>query len=353
MINKKASMSEVAKAAGVSPATVSRVINHPKTVKASTICKVREVMQQFGYTSDELPSGGNPTGSLILVCLPSIANPFYSNILKGITASANAHGFYTLIYPEVISRSTISRFNDIRLYANIGGIITLSAKIDPSLLDTLDSYAPVVQCCEYNSKSHVPYVGINDFNAAQSVTDYLLSSGRKKIAFVNGPLTFNYAQERLRGFEASLERHNVTVPQNWKISLPDISYDIGYSSICQLLSSSNRPNAIFAMSDVFAIAALRAARRFGLRVPQELSIIGFDNIDIAAMVSPTISTINQPCFQIGFTACETLAERINNPDSLPHSLLLDAELILRESSPIIEKSADRAPDSYSAIYKKP
>lgn len=93
------------------------------------------------------------------------------------------------------------------------------------------------------------------------------------------------------------------------------------------------------------ISALRAARRFGLRVPQDLSIIGFDNIDIAAMVSPAISTINQPCFQIGFTACETLAERINNPDSIPRSILLDAELVLRESSPIVDKNVD----TYSTI----
>ena len=212
-------------------------------------------------------------------------------------------------------------------------------------METLDRYAPVVQCCEYNNKSHIPYVSIDDFNAARSVTNYLLSSGRRKIAFINGPLTFNYAQERLRGFETALVKHKVTVPQNWRISLPDISYDIGYSSICQLLSSSNRPNAIFASSDVFAISALRAARRFGLRVPQDLSIIGFDNIDIAAMVSPAISTINQPCFQIGFTACETLAERINNPDSIPRSILLDAELVLRESSPIVDKNVD----TYSTI----
>ena len=348
-INKRPSISEIAKAAEVSPATVSRVINHPETVKAETICKVREVMEQFGFTTNELPAGGKPTGSLILVCLPSIANPFYSNILKGIKASANAHGFHILIHPEVISRSTISRFNDIRQYANISGIITLSAKMDPLLLETLDNYAPVVQCCEYNSKSHVPYVGIDDFNAARSATDYLLSSGRKKIAFVNGPLTFNYAQERLRGFEDALLKNNVSIPSSWKISLPDISYDIGYSSISQLLSGSNRPNAIFAISDVFAIAALRAARRFGLRVPHDLSVIGFDNIDIAAMVSPAISTINQPCFQIGFTACETLAERIRNPVSMPHSILLDAELVLRESSPIIDKNIERSSDSYSKI----
>ena len=345
MISKKASISVIAKAAGVSSATVSRVLNHPEAVKADTLCKVREIMQQFGYTSDELPTSGKPNGSLILVCLPSIANPFYSNILKGIKASANAHSFHILIHPEVISRSTIGRFNHIRQFANIGGIITLSAKIDLSLLETLDRYAPVVQCCEYNNKSHIPYVSIDDFNAARSVTNYLLSSGRRKIAFINGPLTFNYAQERLRGFETALVKHKVTVPQNWRISLPDISYDIGYSSICQLLSSSNRPNAIFASSDVFAISALRAARRFGLRVPQDLSIIGFDNIDIAAMVSPAISTINQPCFQIGFTACETLAERINNPDSIPRAILLDAERVLRESSPIVDKNVD----TYSTI----
>ena len=345
MNKKKISITDIAKAAGVSPATVSRVMNHPKSVKGSTLSKVRDVMEQFGCSLDDLSSEAAASSSLILVLLPSIDNPFYSNILKGIYASANSHGFHVLIYPGIISRATIRRFHEIRQFAKINGMITLSAKFDVSLLDTLDSYIPLVQCCEYNRNSHVPYVGIDDYNAALSVTNYLLSSGRHRVAFVNGPLTFNYAQERLRGVEASLAAHNIQIPPNWKISLPDISYDISYSSICQLLNGPNRPNAIFASSDVFSVAALHAAKRYGLKVPQDLSIIGFDNIEISSMVSPTLSTVSQPCFQMGFTACEMLADRISNPDTIPRSILLDTELILRESSPIIRKSADTAPHS--------
>ncbi len=331
MINKRASISSIAEIAGVSPATVSRVLNHPETVRHDTLEKVRNVLKQYGF-HQESASGSSSQSPLVLVCLPSIANPFYSAILKGIKSAAHARGFHILLLPEVVSQSTLPALNEIRQSAKISGIITLSAKMDETLLETLDSYAPVIQCCEYNSRSYVPYVGIDDFGAAISATNYLITSGRNKIAFVNGPLDFNYAQERLRGFEAALSRFGIDIPGSWKLSLPSISYDVGYASICQLLSGSTRPNAIFAASDVFAIAALRAAMRYDLKVPQDLSIVGFDNIDITAIVSPTITTISQPCFQIGFTACESLASRMANPDTLPRSILLDTELVVRESS---------------------
>ena len=331
MINKRASISSIAEIAGVSPATVSRVLNHPETVRPDTLEKVRNVLKQYGFRHE---SNSAPTvqAPLVLVCLPTIANPFYGPILKGIRSAAHARGFHILVLPEVVSQSTPPALDEIRQSAKISGIITLSAKMDESLLETLDSYAPVIQCCEYNSRSYVPYVGIDDFGAAISATNYLITSGRNKIAFVNGPLDFNNAQERLRGFEAGLFKYGIEIPGSWKLSLPSISYDVGYASIYQLLSGPTRPNAIFAASDVFAISALRAAKRYDLKVPQDLSIVGFDNIDITAIVSPTITTISQPCFQIGFTACESLASRMANPDTLPRSILLGTELVVREST---------------------
>ena len=120
--------------------------------------------------------------------------------------------------------------------------------------------------------------------------------------------------------------------------MPDISFDIGYSAICQLLSNpSNRPNAIIGVSDVFAVSALRAARRFNMQVPQDLCVFGFDNIDISSLVTPSISSINQPAFQLGYTAASMLIERINDPDTLPLPVQLDAEMILRESCIVLDK----------------
>ena len=159
----------------------------------------------------------------------------------------------------------------------------------------------------------------------------MLNLNYRRIAFINGPLSFNYAQERLRGFEAAMEEKNITVPKNWKISLPEVSYSLGYSAASQLLGGKEKPDAIFCAADVFAISVIKAANRYKLRVPEDVGVVGFDNVEMASITNPGITTVNQPAFQIGFTAGETIYEKISNPNSKPRSILLDTELIARES----------------------
>ena len=159
----------------------------------------------------------------------------------------------------------------------------------------------------------------------------MLNLNYRRIAFINGPLSFNYAQERLRGFEAAMEEKGISVPKNWKISLPEVSYSLGYSAASQLLGASDKPEAIFCAADVFAISVIKAANRYGLRVPEDVGIVGFDNVEMASITNPGITTVNQPAYQIGFTAGETIYEKISNPTSKPRSILLDTELIARES----------------------
>ncbi|MBG0787289.1 MAG: LacI family DNA-binding transcriptional regulator [Anaerolineaceae bacterium] len=332
MLDKKITLSDIAKAANVSVSTVSRAINHPEQLNPSTLKKITHEMTNLGFSVNANPSMA-PEGKIIITIIPNFGNPYYDNIIEGIKSSAELSDFHVLLVSlDQVSEGSKYSIIEILQTTKAAGLILATRSLSTDLLNYFDSIVPVVQCGEYNKLSHVPHVIVDDYNAAKEVTDYLISTGHSRIAFIAGHFSSNLAQERLRGFDDSLSAHGIEVPQNWRIHVPKTTYDVGYSAICQLLSNQEKPNAIFASCDLFAVSTIRAAKKFNISIPQELSIVGFDNIDITNMIVPSISTIKQPSFQMGFTSCELLKERINNPTVIPNSLVFDTELILRESS---------------------
>ncbi|MDD2993858.1 MAG: substrate-binding domain-containing protein, partial [Pygmaiobacter sp.] len=156
--------------------------------------------------------------------------------------------------------------------------------------------------------------------------------GRNKLAFICGPQNYKYSRERKAGFLEVLQRYHLSVPQNWVVQMPDNNYDLAYSALCHLLSSPEIPNGIFACSDVYATAVIRAARRYALQVPADIMVVGFDNVDLAVMTTPSLTTISQPRYQMGYTACNLLLERLNDANAEVKSMLLETELIVREST---------------------
>ncbi len=331
MKKEKITVSKIAETAGVSPATVSRVLNHRSIVKPETIKQVEDAMMLLGCPVSREPSYNVSRQPLIVINIPGIENAFYQNVLKGARVSAKAHGCHLLIHESPLDRSSVHNFCGLLKRVEAAGTIILNY-VSQELLEQIHSVAPLVQCCEYNENADYPYVSIDDFQAAENATNYLLSCGCRKIALINGPANFKYARKRYEGFLYALNRAEVFVPQNWIIQLPEINYEMAYAAICRVLNSETRPNAFFAISDIFGAAVIRAAKRFGLNVPQDIMVVGFDNIDFSAMTSPSLTTVSQPSFQQGYSACELLMEMIENPSITPRSLLLDAELIVREST---------------------
>ena len=324
-------VNKLAKEAGLSPATVSRVLHHRELVNQETILIVENKLREYGYDPEELMrQQSDASKRIIMVVVPSIINPFYYKILKGIESSASSHSFEVVIYQNSITSSNLEKFLKVIRMTNTRGVICLSPKIEKRTADRIFEQIPFIQCCEYNSDSVAPYVGINDFAAAKGAVEHILNMGYERIAFINGPMLYNYAQERLKGFEAALESHSISVPRSWKISLPDVAYELGFSAACQLLGNREKPDAVFCSADVFAAAVLKAANRFNLRVPEDLGVVGFDNIDMASITTPGLTTINQPSFQTGFTAAESLFELLYS-DTKPRSILLDTELISRDT----------------------
>ena len=329
MATPKISIADIARQAGVSAATVSRVFNHPELVNQGTIQLIMDTMEQLNYAPRSEKKRSERR--LALINIPNFSNPFYDQVLKGIITSLENHEINTLINTDNLrDEQAMTRFLETARSTKACGVITCSHLREQHYAQ-LAALTPIVQCCEYTSEEY-SYVSIDDFQAAYGAMEHIYSQGCEKIAFVNGPLEYKYAQERRRGYEAFLKQMGLPVNPSWIVQLPDIDYDMGFAAIRQILTSSTPPDAIFAVSDLVAAAALRAAKSLQINVPQNLVVVGFDNIHLSTICDPSITTVSQPRFQMGYTAGEMLYDQVISPQSCPQKILLNTELIIRDSS---------------------
>lgn len=328
---KKITVSQIAKKAEVSSATVSRVLNHRELVKESTILRVESAMRELGCKIEKTVTVSRETQPLIVMNIPGIENVFYQEVIRGARVSAKAHGCHLIIHESHLNKGNMVDFCNLLHRVNAAGVILLN-RLSVENLELIRNIAPLVQCCEYNEDAEYPYVSIDDVRAAEAATEYLLANGGHKTAMINGPLSFKYARKRQEGFINALTKAQITIPRQWIVQIPEVNYDMAYAAVCRLLNAETHPNAFFTISDVFAAAVIRAAKRFHLHVPRDIIVVGFDNIEFSAMTTPSITTVNQPKFQMGYTACEMLLELIEDPYAEMRSLLLDTELVIREST---------------------
>lgn len=329
---KKATIHDVAKAAGVSVATVSRAINNSSNIRPDTLDKVTGAIRALGYEV-LARSGDDGHTKLILLVVPDLENPFYSMIIKGALSTAHRHEYEIFIWQCEVRDFTVEELLNIYYSFNVSGVI-LSIPTNPAIVQAVDASIPVVQCCEYSTET-IPYVSIDDYQASRMAVEFLINRGRKKISFINSSPIYKFARERYRGYVDAMTAAGLEINPKFVLNMNEANYEPVISAVSQMVLSENRPDALFAVSDTFAAAALKAARRNGLKLPDDLYIIGFDNTPISRLCDPALTTINQPQFQLGSLASEMLLERMHNHHQ--HRIInfatLDAELIVRESTP--------------------
>lgn len=344
MIDSKIRISQIAEAAGVSKSTVSRVLNQSDLVKEETCKQVWNAMQQLGLSLPEkvkkkaAEKRRHKDSNILLVVVPNYDNPFFTEIIKGATDSAKSHGYQILIYENCLRQGSLSELLDLIEATGIKGIISLSYT-SPENLKELLNLVPVVHCCEYSESAPSSYVSVDDRSAARNATEYIISTGHRKIAFINSSPRSRFSRHRYEGFREAVDRADITIPSKWIVNLPSLQYDAAYAVITQLLSSSVIPNAIFTVSDIFAVAALNAARSLNIRVPEDLIVVGFDDVYVATVSYPSLTTVCMPKYQLGYTAAEMLQEKIISPDSPEKSILFNAKLVIRGSTSVA--NADR------------
>jgi LacI family transcriptional regulator len=330
-------LEEVARLAGVSRSTVSRVINNRPNVRPETREKVWHSIRESGYQPHAVARSlvTNRT-RVITVIIPEAVNtlfsdPFFPLLLRGATDACNARQYHLMLSLFTASAERHEMYGRVLYSGLVDGVIVASSPLDDPLIpDLQEDQIPFVSIGRYPDEG-VHYVDVDNVAGARMATEHLIRLGHRRIAAITGPLGTVAGQDRLRGYRQALEGRRIPV-QDELIVEGDFTEGSGCAAAQQLLSVS--PSAIFAASDMMAIGALRAVRDAGLHVPQDIALVGFDDVPTASVIEPALTTVRQPIERLGSMGVEILLDLLDNEQdaaSPTQRIVLPTELVVRAS----------------------
>ncbi|MFT0862021.1 LacI family DNA-binding transcriptional regulator [Ancylobacter sp. G4_0304] len=326
MQNPRPKIIDVARLAGVSTATVSRVLSHPQVVNAETRRLVEQAIRETGYRLNHAARNlrHRRTGGVVAL-VPNLSNPFFSQILAGMAAVLAPAGYNLLIADtRTEGRGSLLRYAE---PSRADGLIVLDGSLPA---DELTRRTPIVLACEWIPGFAAPRVKIDNRQAAIRAVEHLIGLGHRRIAHVEGPAGNVLTEARLAGTRDALAAHGLPEP----LVLPgDFSLESGRVAAGGWLAlpAQERPTAVFLASDAMACGFIGEVQHRGLNVPRDVSVMGFDDIELVSHMTPALSTIRQPREAIGRQAAHRLLARIAG-DAQPDDTVLPVELVLRAST---------------------
>lgn len=322
---------DVAKKANVSTATVSRVLSKSETVKKDTTQRVLEAIESLNYQPNILARQLRRLETkTILVVVPDITNTFFSKVLRGIESVAIESGYQVLLGDALNNVERESGYLNILQQKKADGMILLTARVDGQVVEDIAKQYPVVLACEYTEGSEIPTVSIDNISSARKATDHLINLGHKRIGFLSGPFNSVLGRDRYKGFKQAMAQHSLTV-ESYLVQEGDFSFESGFNLMKKFLALDVPPTAVFAANDEMAIGAIKAIKSKGLSVPEDISVVGFDDIKFASIFEPALTTIAQPSFEIGKKAMELLIKIINKDELEKNQYILEDKLVVRDS----------------------
>lgn len=328
------SIREVAKKANVSVSTVSRVINGTKPVSQELRERVLNVVKESDYRANSLARGlVSKKTKLIGVIIPKISNSYFSTLLEGIEEVSGNYGYNILLASSNHDLQKEIEYLQIFKERQLDGII-FSATVftDLHMKFYKKNRIPNVFVGQKIEETHYPFVTINNYQATYELTKYLINQNHKKIAVMTGNENDKATgQERFLGFKKAMEESGLNVNPNWCLS-GDHTIENGYYSTAKMMLTEEKPTAIVACSDFKALGAINYLREIGYRVPEDISVIGFDDSELATISNPNLTTIHQSPFDIGATATRLLMEQIQEKTINQKEFLIPYRLVIREST---------------------
>lgn len=334
----KVTMEYIAKMANVSKATVSRVMNNKREgVGEETRKRVLQVIEEYRYDGNQtesrpaVPKGYHKT---IGVLIPDITNPFFAEMVKAIDTYAVALGYIIFLCNTDSSTVKEKRCIMTLVAQNVDGVILVPASGGPnSGCAILKKYGIpyVVLDRKVESPEAYPSVYLDNEYAMFRATDYLIRNGNRDIAIFLGPSDLSASEERLEGYKSALKHHGISFDDRLVFS-GDFTFQHGYHSTLLLSDSDRWFSAILASSDMIAIGALKALSALNLRVPDDIEVVGFDNIPMSEQVDPPLTTLEQPVKELGSKAAEMMIEIIENGEARSNHVRLEAKLLIRQST---------------------
>lgn len=322
---------EIALAAGVSQATVSNVLNRPQVVAPDTQARVRAAMDSLGFvvngSARSLRAGTSRTIGVVAL---DLSNPFWGEVTRGIEATASAHGYSLLIGA---SNERLDKELDLlRLFAEhrVDGILVSTVDQDSTALRTLHSRGTkVVFLDEVDARSRYASVAFNHVRGAKLAAEYLVGQGHRRLAFINGPHAVPWCRARSEGFRVGIDGSGQGDVHLAELTINSMTAQEAEPAVERMLRTTPRVTGVFCVNDMVALGVLKELSRRGLRVPRDISLVGFDDSYFSSLLSPALTTVRQEPYLLGQRAAELVMRP--QQEGSPTSVLFEPQLMVRES----------------------
>ncbi|WP_419908489.1 LacI family DNA-binding transcriptional regulator [Hoeflea sp.] len=333
-MSERTKIKDIARVAGVSTATVSRALSDSSLVTHATREKVREAANKLNYRLNVRARNLRIQKSMaVLLVVRNMSNPFYLEIFKGVEAVARDAGYVLLMGNTEDDPARESEYFDMLRDGQADGMILMTGTLPAhhAVLDPASGIAPIVVSLEAVENCRLAHVQIDNCSAAKQAVRHLASLGHRRIAHICGPLPEILSRLRLDGYRKAMAECGLEIPENYE-PVGDYSVQSGRACCAALFDGENPPTALFVANDEMAFGAIGELRRRGRRVPEDVSVIGFDDLFISESYSPPLTTISQPRVEIGRTAMTMLLDIIGARQSEPRTIEMPTELIVRQST---------------------
>lgn len=339
MTNKKdVTIYDIAVKLNLATSTVSRALNNNPSISKKTIEKIKKAAKEMGYRPNTLAASlrGNKTKT-IGVLISKIDRPFLSSLISGIEVTAQESG-----YTVIIAQSHDSYEDEVKLAktlysSRVSGVIcslAMDTKDTSHFNNFIEKGVPLVFVDRVPRDFNTFRVMIDNYSVGYKATKHLIEQGCKRIAHFTGSQTRYIYSERKRGYIDALKDSNLTIDESLICYFDNLSYIEGENATKKLLLAKNPPDGIFATNDTSAVAAIKAAKKLGVRIPEDLAIIGFNNDPISSIIDPELSTGSHPAIKMGEICANKILEHLDEPKNkdIMEITILNTELIIRESS---------------------
>ncbi|WP_318469790.1 substrate-binding domain-containing protein [Photobacterium leiognathi] len=329
-----ATMKDVAKLAGVSTSTVSHVINKTRFVSEEISERVNKAAKELNYYGPSALARSfkvNRTKTIGMLVTTS-TNPFFGEVVKGVERSCYQQGYSLILCNTEGDHQRMHESINTLLQKRVDGLILMCATLEGEHFDIFEHYAdiPVVVMDWGPMQFTSDKIQDNSLRGGYMAAKYLIDAGHSEIGCITGPLDRIQAEMRYNGYLQAMDEAGFSVEPSWVVEA-DFECEGGYNAFTQLHANGTLPSALVVANDMMAMGVINAANELGIQIPEQLSIIGYDDIHIAKFMSPSLTTIHQPKYRLGQAAVETLLTRLDEPETAPRIIELEPTLVERNS----------------------
>ena len=330
---RRVTIKDIAQEAGVSPQTVSRAINDKGEISPQTRDRILRIAERLGYRPNSIARSlaTRRTQNIGLV-VPDVANPFFASTARGIedAAQQSSYNIFLCNTDENVDRE-MNAIHSLEAQ-RVDGIILCSSRLsEPQLVRLAERYQPLVLVNRQIAHPQTGYVVVDDARGSAEAVRYLLQLGHRKIGLLAGPRTSHSGRLRLEGYQGAMRAHGYPVPATWQEHCPP-QVEGGRTAARAVLQRAPELTALLAYNDLVAVGALRACRDMGVGVPQEVAIVGCDDVPLAALVSPGLTTVHIPTYNLGQKAMGLLLHMMGDENGQPEPIVVSPHLVIRDSS---------------------